>query len=434
MSIYCDKPPPPASNAGKGTNMILTGMEDQNQRDLSGLTRGAFVRCSAAWTIGCVAGCRTTNCRSTYSVPLLGDVHYDRPPIGTFHSEFRRLHASDGYFDAYRREFESFSSMWGADGRSAALVAASGMARRPDAAFALQLGDLVEGDCESSSAHARMLSDALAFMKRTYGDTPFLTVPGNHDVRKGAHRQGEFENYRRDICAWHSREFALPIDDLTFSFRNGPDLWIVADYNRPDVERVEKLLSEHRDARYTVFCTHGAVLTNGSRNSRCWFFLGRPQYSVSTGRKLSADELEKEIPAWNAARRRVRRMLAERNAIVLSGHSHRLELRDWYGDGGRITEFVMSSVTHTLTGEDIPGAPVVVGDKPSDFGRCRVKPNTLRDASVDALYAEYEPGMKRYYSANAAGHAELLFSDSGVLANYYGLDSLVPCATFIIRG
>ena len=368
-----------------------------------------------------------------YSVPLLGDLHYDCPPIDTFHSEFRRLHESDGMFDSYRGEFEAFSSMWGADGRSAALVAASGKIRRSDAAFALQLGDLVEGDCESSAAHARMLSEALALMKRTYGEIPFLTVAGNHDVRKGAHRQGEFENYRRDICAWHSRELGREVDDLTFSFLNGPDLWIVADYNRPNFGLLEKLLSEHRDARHTVLCSHGSVLTDGNRDSRFWFFLGHPQYNVATGRKLSAEEARPEIPAWDAARRRIRRMLAERHAIVLSGHSHHLELRDWYGDGGRITELVMNSVTHTVKGGDFPGTPVVVGDKPCDFGHCRVNPNSQGDASVDQLYAEYESGMRRYYTANASGHAELLFSDDGVSMNYYGLDSLTPCASFAIR-
>ena len=56
-------------------------------------------------------------------MPLLGDVHYDRPPIDTFHSEFRLRHEADGMFGSFRGEFESFSSMWGADGRSAALVA-----------------------------------------------------------------------------------------------------------------------------------------------------------------------------------------------------------------------------------------------------------------------------------------------------------------------
>ncbi len=396
--------------------------------------RRKFIKGGAAWAVACAAGCRTARSSSSYSVPVLGDVHYDSPPIGTFHSEFRRRHGNDGMFNAYRGEFESFSSMWGSGGRSAELIAASGKVRRPDAAFALQLGDLVEGDCESSEAHARMLSDALALMKRTYGDIPFLTVAGNHDVRQGTHRQGEFDNYRRDICAWHSRELGRVVDNLTFSFMNGPDLWIVADYNRPDFELVERLLCERRDARYTVFCTHGAVLTNGNRDPRCWFFLGRPRYSVATGRKLSKEELKVEIPVWDAARRRVRRLLAERNAIVLSGHSHRMELRDWYGDGGRITEFVMNSVTRTVKGVDIPGTPVVIGDKPSDFGRCRVRPNLPRDASVDSLYAEYEPGMKRYYTADAAGHAALVFSDDGVRADYYGLDSVTPTASFTIRG
>ncbi len=398
------------------------------------LNRRNFLKSSTAWVASCAAGCRTAPRRSAYSVPLLGDVHYDRPPIDVFHSEFRAMHKTDGMFDSYRGEFESFSSMWGQGGMSFALIAASGKARRPDAAFALQLGDLIEGDCESSADHARMLSDALALMKRTYGDIPFLTVAGNHDVRKGAHRQGEFENYRRDICAWHSRELARVVDDLTFSFWNGPDLWIIADYNRPNARLVEKLLSEGLGARYTVFCSHGAVLTNGNRNPRGWFFLGRPQYSVTTGRRLSEDELMAEIPVWDAARRRVRRLLAARNAIVLSGHSHRLELRDWYGDGGRITEFVMNSVTRTVKGKDIPGTPVVVGDKPSDFGRCRVGPTARPDAAVDALYAEYEFGMKRYYTADATGHAELLFTYSGVRANFYGLGSSRPCATFDIRG
>lgn len=374
-----------------------------------------------------------TTKNSIYSVPLLGDVHYDRPPIDCFHSEFRRKHACDGLFDSYQGEFEAFSSMWGESGQSAALIAASGKIKRPDAAFAIQLGDLIEGDCESTQVHSQMLNEALGLMKRTYGDIPFLTLAGNHDVRQGAHRQGEYESYRHDICKWHSGELCRAIDDLTFSFRNGEDLWIIADYNRPNVPLIEKLLSQDLDARYTVFCTHGAVLTNGNRSLRRWFFLGNPQYNAESGKKLSTFELESELPAWNAARRRVRELLAKRHAIVLSGHSHLLELRDWFGDGGRITEFVMNSVTHTAKGKSIDGAPVVVGDKPSDFGHCRASAVSTDDASLDALYAEYEPGIKRYYTANATGHAEMLFSDDEVRANFYALDSLTPCESFVLR-
>lgn len=407
--------------------------EAAHARTGDAMTRRGFAAGCAAMALGSLAGCLHRP-HATYSVPLLGDVHYDTPPIDVFHSEFRRRHLTDGMFDRYRAEFEAYSSMWGEGGRSAALVAASGKVRRADAAFAMQLGDLIEGDCESSSAHRRMLSQALDLMKRTYGDIPFLTVAGNHDVRSGRHRQGEFENYRRDICAWHSRELDRRIDDITFSFMQGPDLWIVADYNRPDIELVERLLCENRDARHTVFCTHGAVLTDGNRDRRRWFFLGYPQYSENTGRRISPKELEAAIPVWDAARRRVRRLLAERHAIVLSGHSHRLELRDWYGDGGRITEFVMNSVTRTVDGRDISAEPVVFAEKPSDFGRYRGKKPQPNDDGIDRLYAEYEAGIRRYYLASAAGHAELIFSDEGVCANYYALDSTRPCASFSLRG
>ena len=113
--------------------------------------------------------------KEDYSVSLLGDIHYDCPPIDRFHSKFRRLHAEDGMFAKYQAEFENFSSMWGTEGRSAALVKASGLCRLRDTAFALQLGDLVEGDCESPSLHKRMLAEAYALMKKTYGESiPFV--------------------------------------------------------------------------------------------------------------------------------------------------------------------------------------------------------------------------------------------------------------------
>ena len=60
-------------------------------REKSEFSRRSFVRSSAAWTIGCFAGCRLAPLRSSYSVPLLGDVHYDRPPIDTFHANYYGL-------------------------------------------------------------------------------------------------------------------------------------------------------------------------------------------------------------------------------------------------------------------------------------------------------------------------------------------------------
>lgn len=410
-----------------------TIMRSDIDNAMHGITRRDLIAAGAGVTAAFLSGCRLLPLREDgYSVPLLGDIHYDRPPIDVFHSEFRRLHIDDGMFARYKTEFESFSSMWGKGGRSAALVAASGKVRRSDAAFALQLGDLIEGDCESPALHERMFADACALMKRTYGDDlPIVTLAGNHDVRRGDDRLGEYDSYSRMSAAWHAKELGVEVAGPTFSFRQGPDLWIVADFNRPDVALVEKLLEQSMSSRYTFFCTHGAVLTSGNRSPRRWFFLGGPQYDKS-GHAMKS-EFGKAHPQWDKARRRIRGLLARRNAIVLSGHSHCLELRDWYGDGGRITEFVMNSVTKTARGNDVPERPVVVGDRPEDFGRCRLSPNAKPNAVVEALYAEYEPGMRRYYTANATGHARLLVSEGSVVAEFFPGSSLVPCEIFKIR-
>ena len=392
------------------------------------MTRRELIFAGTGSAVALLSGWRLPSENRVYSVPLLGDVHYDRPPIDVFHSDFRRLHDADGMFARYEREFESFSSMWGKDGRSAALLKASALCRREDSAFALQLGDLVEGDCESPALHRQMMDEAFALMKRTYGNLPFVTVAGNHDVRRGADRLGEYDSYCKIASDWHSKELGVDVAGPTFAFRQGPDYWVVADFNRPNVPLLESLLGKCKDARYTFFCTHGAVLTTGERAPRRWFFLGGPQYDAKG--RANASEFGKPQPEWDESRRRIRRLLAERNAIALTGHSHRLELREWVGDGGRITEFVMNSVTKTEKGSNLPETPRVVGSRPEDFGRCRRPANVKTNAVIEALYAEYEPGMRRYYTADATGHARLRISDESVVAEFFAGAATVPATTF----
>ena len=93
----------------------------------------------------------------------------------------------------------------------------------------------------------------------------------------------------------------------------------------------------------------------------------------------------------------------------------------------------MNSVTKTVKGADVPNEPVVIGSHPEDFGRCRQQRNAKANALVEALYAEYEPGMRRYYTADAAGHARLRISDKSVVAEFFPGAATVPCATFNLR-
>ena len=60
----------------------------------------------------------------------------------------------------------------------------------------------------------------------------------------------------------------------------------------------------------------------------------------------------------------------------------------------------------------------------------------MRDAAtaaIDALFAEYRPGLKIRYAARAAGHYALRVSDSSVTLDYYGLDATSPTKTFVLR-
>ena len=400
------------------------------------MNRRQFIEGASLFALGCgIDGCLSVGAENDYRVTVLGDLHYDRPPIDVFHANFKEAHLKDGMFNRYRTEFECFSSMWGENGKSRMILESAAKVGAERSAFVMQLGDLIEGDCESSATHSAMFDEAFGLMSDTFGGkTPFFVVPGNHDVRAGKNRLGEYENCRRRFSEWNSRQLGEKIDSFNFAFRRGKDVWIVADFNRPDFAEVERLLLDNPAERYTFFCTHGAVLTNGTRDPSCWFFAGSPRYN-GKGTIMRGKELEETRKVWKTARLRLRRLLAGRKAIVLSGHTHRFELKDWSGDGGSITELVVSSVTRIIGGGLIPGSPKIIGDKVEDFGRCLVKPNhrNSHDPFTDDLYRDYVAGMRRYFTSRAAGHVQLRISDNGVVADYHALGDTQPERSFVLR-
>ena len=106
------------------------------------------------------------------------------------------------------------------------LLKASAACLPGDARFVLQLGDLVQGDCDDQPTHKRMLDDAMQLMKRAYsGNLPFVVVEGNHDIRG----DGAREAYHAWSNATMGRELNQTVASTTFSFRQGPDAWVVAD-------------------------------------------------------------------------------------------------------------------------------------------------------------------------------------------------------------
>ena len=342
-----------------------------------------------------------------YSVPILGDIHFDSPDPKFYHADYTHSTSKKRY-EAHLAEHVRNAEMW--KERLPRLVRALGACVRKDAAFALQVGDLVQGDCGNAATHRRMLDDAFGLVKGAYGGRmPLVTVAGNHDIRGDIPGDGARETLEKWLSETMSKELGVPVKDTTFSFRHGPDVFIVVDFNepRPDIALVKRLLAESEDARYTFLVSHGPAIPSGQSR---WFLLG----------KKKRDE----------ERRELRSILARRNAIVLAGHTHNLEFTDCAFPEGRITQFVFNSVW----AQRAWATPQMLGDGAAAFGRhAFTTENALGTPADRELVEEYRPFVKNYYFAKAAGHYNLEVSDDGVSVAFYGGDATTPSRTFRLR-
>jgi len=372
------------------------------RRDFTALLGGTFA------SLG-LPGCRLpSGDGAAYSVAVLGDMHYDAFPKEKFHGKTLELWAQKGWKHPNRlKEFDRNAAMW-QDVCKRILKAASDV-RRSDAAFMLQLGDLVQGDCEDDALHAQMLAEATGLLEKAFPGLPIVSVCGNHDIRQGHSDRGAAKAYAAHMLPYESRQLAefAPngVVSTTFGFRCGKDLWIVLDFNNGerDVDIVRKLLADNPDVRYTFVTTHGPVFPMEIWKKSRWFYLGSPKS--------------------DALRREMRTLFAQRNAIVLAGHVHSLELMDWYGDGGRITQMVLNTCAGRTGGGYHPAEPDVLSEDPATYGSWGEK----------ELFGEYRPGIRRYFISRAVGHHVLHVNDAGVRIDYYGHDAHTPTREFVLR-
>jgi len=396
------------------------------RREFTAVVSGLFV--SAAFPAQALAKVTSKN---EYSVSILGDMHYDVFPSEKYHAKAIPIYKANPKRHSRLKEFQRNAEMW-QDLSPRVLKAATKVIRR-DTAFALQLGDLIQGDCMDDTIHKKMLHEATDLLQKTFPDLPVVSLCGNHDVRDGKTDEGATEAYADYMVPWQSGQLAryLPrgIATTTFGFRSGKDLWICLDftYGKRDVEIVKKLLADNPDVRYTFVTSHGPVLPMDIWHCR-WFYLG--------------------APALDGLRREMRALFAKRNAIVLSGHIHTVELRDWYGDGGRITEFVFNTVQSGKLPNgkqgNFPAEPWIITDKPEDFGKWvkeggkysyneKDENSKKCTARMAELYDEYRPGLKTYMTSRAMAHYMLRVSDKGVKVELYGHEATKPTKVYTLR-
>jgi len=362
---------------------------------------------AAAGIVGAgLFGAGLTGCAGNdrkYSVVILGDTHFDTEPADVYHSNYNE--PVEWLNRVQRAEFARNGEMWRE--RCPRLVSRAAELVGPDTKMVFQMGDLIQGDCGSGVVHRKMLDDVMNRFKGDFGGLPFITVVGNHDIR-GVDAEQAYKDY---MPARMSRELGKPVSKTTFSFNIGDDVYIVADFNTPDDEEMEKLLKDSEGARHTFVIVHGPLFPYDSSSCR-WFYHG------------SARDTE--------IRRQFRSEFARRNVICLCGHTHRVEFADWYGDGGRITQMTMNSV---WSNENLRNY-TVDSEGAANYGTLRI--GTKNDdgtpvADETPLFDEYRAGLRTYSHARSAGSFKLLVSGDRVAIDYYGGDSPDLTHQFLLR-
>jgi len=376
--------------------------DEMNRRQFLGLGAGAL----AALGTGCTLG---RGGDSSYSVLVLGDVHFDAPDIDVYHAYYKPEPGSNGariFPLRMKREHDQWS------GFMQRLSAAARKDIRHDTKFVLQLGDLIQGNCAKAAIHAKMLEDGFAYFKKTVSpDLPFVSIVGNHDVDDSIWLDKEpvKEVYSETMLPKLSQELGQVVGNPTFAFRQGPDLFLCVDFNFPDVTRILHLLENNPDVRYTFIVSHGAVVPFCTGSSFRWFLLGSKKDEV--------------------ARRRLFSELCRRRAIAIVGHNHQTAFLELATQEGRLTQFMATSVWEA----ERQATMKPTRTSPAQYAIIPPEAKDYDVAEARSLFGEYRPYVRKYYHSGMQGRCRLDVSDESVEMTLFGGDSSEPFCTFTLR-
>ena len=293
--------------------------------------------------------------------------------------------------------------MWRARCREL-LASSARLAHEQDTRFVLQLGDIIQGDCDHVPTHKKMLDDCIRMLRAPYpAALPFLTVVGNHDFRG----KGAWDAYFQFAEPFMSREIGKAVKYPAFSFRQGKDLWVLCNFEMKDLNPIADLIDADPAARRVFLVTHGPFTTFDTGGSYRWRLGGRKD--------------------CEASRPRLYETLSRRPAIVLSGHTHTTCFYRHANRFGGFSEFTVNSVW--AKPELATATPIQ--DKAADYGKFglgRVPPEKRADYVRELDF--FRPGLKEYFYNNGAGHYRLDVSDAAVTMAFYPGAATEPARTF----
>ena len=317
---------------------------------------------------------------------------------------------SNKWAKVQHEEFKRNGEMW-RERCPRMLAASADLAHRFDTRFVLQLGDVIQGDCDDAPTHRKMLDDCIRLLRRPYSEgLPFLTVIGNHDFRGKGARAAYLEFAEPFMSAeivrladGDERRVKYP----AFSFRVGLDCWVFCDFETGDLNPIADLIDADPSARRVFLVTHSPFTAFCVGGSYRWRLGGRKQ--------------------CEASRPRLYETLSRRHAIVLSGHTHTTNFYRHENRFGGFSEFTVNSVWSTP--ELATAEPV--HDKVSDYvvgAFTHVSEEKREDFRRELEF--FRPGLREYFYNNGAGHYRLDVADGAVTMAFYPGAATVPACTF----
>ena len=329
----------------------------------------------------------------SYKIMVMGDAHFDG----------MEFHKAKPATDGRKHERGRNITMWKA--KSPALFAAAGKrATAEKVAFAVQLGDLTQGDCDDAKLQGEMIRKAFATLKKNFPDIPLLIVKGNHDVRVvGKSKNNAAANAA--LLPIISKELGKKLTkNSCYAFMRGRDLFIAIDGFIPAKETeafVKKTLAAHPDTRYVFFMTHLPVLP-ASLGAPFWLV---PGYANIAG------------------------MLEKRNTLILAAHTHSPSLSTRTTEWGKLTQLIVSSMGNAWKSKRGRGK---CGDWTSFVSAVESSiPNAKNPEKIRKRWMEWKntgDHTFRHLFPNS-GFVVLEIDDKQVEAHYYINTSAKPAVT-----
>ena len=248
-----------------------------------------------------------------FSFLLLGDTHFDRPEHHNF--DWMRLHYAKDIeqVESYCRHTQDVLPKILAAARQR-LAESSGKA-----AFALHVGDLIEGICGNLELATRHCREGWDFFKAAELGVPLLMTKGNHDITG----PGSEEAYRAVLMPETAKELGREkLEQTSYAFQRGDALFAAFDaYDPKAIDWLEGVVKEN-DFRRLFVLVHMPIVPYNARST--WRVYHHP----------------------NQAERRERlvTLLSQRRAIVLSGHLHKYSVVVRRSPAGKFVQLAVSSV------------------------------------------------------------------------------------------